>query len=66
MRMALSSIDTDPAFKASSTNTPAVILEPPPDLPALAALPTNAWRPLPVHCHAAHSLKRNFEDANSR
>jgi len=28
-------------------------LEPPPDLPELAALPSNAWRTVPMHCKSA-------------
>lgn len=33
-------------------------LEPPPDLPHLAAMPTNAWRAVPAHCKAALAYRK--------
>lgn len=51
LRAAASSMLDEPIF-CSPPQLP-VRLEPPPDLPQLAAMPTNAWRVVPAHCTAA-------------
>jgi hypothetical protein len=38
--------------------------EPPPDLPQLAAMPTNAWRAVPAHCKAALAYRNGSAFCN--
>ena len=63
LRAAAAAMEQEPLFQ-SPPRVP-VTLEPPPDLPQLAALPAYAWRPLPPHCKAARALREAASPATA-
>jgi len=63
LRAAASAMLDEPVFQRPPRLP--VALEPPPDLPHLAALPSYAWRTLPTHCKAALALRRNGASAGT-
>mmetsp|Transcript_46475 Transcript_46475/g.150946 ORF Transcript_46475/g.150946 Transcript_46475/m.150946 type:complete len:407 (-) Transcript_46475:113-1333(-) len=63
LRAAAAAMEQEPLFQ-SPPRVP-VTLEPPPDLPQLAALPAYAWRPLPPQCKAARALREAASPATA-